>query len=68
MFQYSPERHILFNLFEHYIPTFKNLNKNRKLDILLAGIKTNDPEFFSLNKTLTIAVQNFIIETKRFTV
>ena len=67
-FLYSPERQVLLNLFEHYIPTFKNLNRKKKLDILLTGIKTDDPQFFSLNKTLTIAVQNFIIETKRFTV
>ena len=46
---------------EHYIPTFKNLNRKKKLDILLTGIKADDPQFFCLNKTLTIAVQNFII-------
>ena len=65
-FLYSPERQILFNLFEHYIPTFKNLNKKQKLNLLLNGIDSNDPEYFYLNKTLTIAVQNFIIATKRF--
>ena len=53
---------------EHYIPNFKNLNKKHKLNILLKGIETDDPEFFYLNKTLTIAVQNFIIETKRFVI
>ena len=65
---YSPERRVLLNLFEHFNPTFKNLSRKKKLDMLLTGIKTDDPQFFSLNKTLTIAVQNFIIETKRFTV
>ena len=65
---YSPERQILFNLFEHYIPTFKNLNKKQKLNLLLKGLDTDDPEYFILNKTLTIAVQNFIIATKRFIV
>ena len=67
-FLYSPERQILFNLVEHYIPNFKNLNKKHKLNILLKGIDTDDPEFFHLNKTLTIAVQNFIIGTKRFVI
>ena len=67
-FLYSPERRILFNLVEHYIPNFKNLNKKHKLNILLKGIETDDPEFFHLNKTLTIAVQNFILETKRFVI
>ena len=67
-FLYSPERQVLLNLFEHYIPTFKNLNKKQKLNILLTGINTDNPDFFNLNKTLTIAVQNFILETKRFNV
>ena len=67
-FLYSPERQVLLNLFEHYIPTFKNLNRKQKLNILLTGINTDNPEFFYLNKTLTIAVQNFILETKRFIV
>ena len=67
-FLYSPERQVLLDLFEHYIPTFKNLNKKQKLNILLTGINTDNPDFFNLNKTLTIAVQNFILETKRFNV
>ena len=67
-FLYSPERQILFNLFEHYIPTFKNLNKKQKLNLLLKGIDTDDPEYSYLNKTLTISVQNFILATKRFVV
>ena len=67
-FLYSPERQILFNLVEHYIPNFKNLNKKQKLNILLTGLETDDPEYFYLNKTLTIAVQNFIIQTKRFVI
>ena len=58
----------LDQLFEHYIPTFKNLNKKQKLNLLLKGLDTDDPEYFILNKTLTIAVQNFIIATKRFNV
>ena len=55
-FLYSPECQVLLNLFEHFIPTFKNLNKKQKLNILLTGINTDNPEFFYLNKTLTIAV------------
>ena len=34
-FLYSPERQILFNLIEHYIPNFQRLNKKQKLDIIL---------------------------------
>ena len=67
-FLYSPERRVLLSLFEHYIPTFKNLNNKQKLNIIISGIDTDDPVFFYLNKTLTIAVQNFILQTKRFNV
>ena len=65
-FLYSPERQILFGLIEHYIPSFPNLNQKQKLDIILRGIYIDNPEFIGLNKTLTKAVQNFIISTKRF--
>ena len=65
-FLYSPERQALFGLFEHYIPNFLNLSKQRKLEILLQGINTDNDDFRSTNITLTIAVQNFILQTKRF--
>ena len=57
----------MFDLFEHYIPNFPNLNRKRKLDIILRGINIDNEEFTYLNITLTKAVQNFIISTKRFT-
>ena len=56
----------MFGLFEHYIPKFTNLNKTRKLDIILNGYEIQNEDFVSLNTTLTIAVQNFILHTKRF--
>ena len=65
-FLYSPERQILFDLIEHYVPSFPNLNKKQKLDIILRGIDIDNPELKHLNKTLTKAVQNFIMSTKRF--
>jgi hypothetical protein len=65
-FLYSPERQTLFSKIEHYIPNFPNFTKQRKLEILLRGIHIENPDFLSLNTTLTIAVQNFIILTKRF--
>ena len=37
-----------------------------KYNILLYGLKTNDPDFDHLNFIITKAVQNFIIQTKRF--
>ena len=65
-FLYSQERQTMFDLFEHYIPNFPNLNRKRKLDIILRGINIDNEEFTSLNITLTKGVQNFIISTKRF--
>ena len=56
----------MFDLFEHYIPNFPNLNRKQKLDIILRGINIDNEEFTSLNITLTKGVQNFIISTKRF--
>ena len=65
-FLYSNERQTMFGLFEHYIPKFTNFNKTRKLDIILNGYEIQNEDFLSLNTTLTIAVQNFILHTKRF--
>ena len=57
----------MFSLIEHYVPKFKRLNKKQKLDIILRGINIDDSELFQTNVTLTLAVQNFILLTKRFT-
>ena len=67
-FLYLPERQILFDLFEHYIPNFKNLNKKQKLEIILRGIDIENPDYLQTNITLTIGVQKFISNTKRFSV
>ena len=65
-FLYPLERQALFGKIEHYIPNFPNFTKQKKLEIILRGIYCENPDFLSLNTTLTIAVQNFIIQTKRF--
>ena len=36
------------------------------LDLILRGIHLDDPDFLSLNVTLTKSVQNFILNTNRF--
>ena len=61
-----PERQALFGLIEHYIPKFKNFTKTQKLDIILEGFEIQNDDFIQLNTTLTLAVQNFISKTKRF--
>ena len=65
-FLYSQERRTLFELFEHYIPNFKNFTKKKKLEIILFGVNLDREEFYSTNIKLTIGVQNFILQTKRF--
>jgi len=65
-FLYSPERRILFDLVEHYIPNFQRMNRNQKVDILIRGIFIDNPEIISTNIILTKAVQTFIISSKRF--
>ena len=37
-----------------------------KLNILLFGLNTDNPEYNYLNTQITIAVQTFILKTKRF--
>ena len=54
------------HIIEHYIPNFKNFTKQRALDIILRELYIDNLDLLSLNTTLTIAVQNYIIQTERF--
>ena len=65
-FLYSTERQTLFNLAEHLIPRFMQLNRKEKYDILTEGINKLDPEFYYTNIKISLAVQKFILQTKRF--
>ena len=42
------------------------MSKNRKYEVLVMGIDPGNPEFAHTNTILSIAVQKFIFETKRF--
>ena len=65
-FLYSVERQVLFGQVEQYVPNFKNFGKKKQYEILIFGLKPENPEYFYTNKIITIAVQNFIFKTKRF--
>ena len=65
-FIYTVERQTLFSLVEHYVPKFPNMNRNCKYELLISGLKINDPDYFDLNKKISIAVQDYINQTKRF--
>ena len=65
-FLYTAERQNLFTLVEYFIPTFSRLSKSDKFNILLYGLNTDNSDYDYLNMKITIALQNFIITTKRF--
>ena len=65
-FIYGAERQNLFNLVEYLIPKFSKLNRKQKFEILTRGIDINNPDFFTTNIRISLAVQTFIMKTKRF--
>ena len=65
-FLYTAERQTLYSLVEHFIPRFKNLNKKEKFQILTRGINLEDPDYYYTNTKISLAVQTFILKTKRF--
>ena len=65
-FLYSNEPQTLYNLVEQFIPNFNRLNKRQKYEALVMGINTKNPEYNYTNTNITIAVQNYILKTKRF--
>ena len=48
------------------ILNFPNFPKYRSIEIILNGIHNENPDLLPLNTTLTIAVQNVIFQTNRF--
>ena len=64
--RYIPHRIILFNKIESLLPGFKVKSKKNQLFILLNGIYL-DSEFQDCrNKHIMFAMQEFILNTKRF--
>ena len=65
-FLYSVERQVLFGQVEQYVPNFSNFSKKKQYEILVFGIKQENPEYYYTNRIISIAAQNFILKTKRF--
>ena len=65
-FLYTAERQTLLTLVEHYIPYFSSMSKSDRFNILMYGLHTNNPEYNYLNMKITVALQNYILKTKRF--
>ena len=66
--KYVSHRLTMYGLFQHYIPHFNNMNNKQKHDIILYGYKMDNDEYLFTNTKLTIAVQNYIVNTKRFSI
>ena len=65
-FLYTEERRLLFDTVEQLIPKFNKLTAKKKIDILLFGINLDKEEIDSRNVKLTLAVQKYILDSKRF--
>ena len=67
-FLYQEERRRLFESIDETIPSAKfiTLSQSKKIDILLYGYKPSNKDYYFLNKKLQVAVQKFIVSTKRF--
>ena len=53
-------------LAEQIIQNFQRIRKKGKFKILTKGIQADNPEYYHSNKKLSLAVQSFILKTKRF--
>ena len=65
-FLFTEERRLLLNTVEQLLPNFKNFTVKKKIDILLFGINLDIEEIDCRNVRLTLAVQKYILDTKRF--
>ena len=65
-FLYTEERRHLFDTVEQILPTFKKMTKKKQIDTLLYGINLDINETDCRNKRIALAVQNYILKTKRF--
>ena len=65
-FLFTSERQVLFDQVEYFIQNFKNFSKAKKFETLVMGINAGDPLFNYTNYSISIAVQNFILKSKRF--
>jgi len=65
-FLYQEERHALHSKIGQILPRFNTLPDKTKLKVLLEGINLQSEEPDSRNIPITLAVQSFILQTKRF--
>ena len=60
------EQQIQYSKEKQYIPNFESLSDSRKTNILLYGVSNNDPDFYNTNVKIQLALQHYLLTTKRF--
>ena len=65
-FLYQEERKVLYDKVTKLLPKFNTFSDKIKTDYLLHGINLHSSEPDSRNVPLTLAVQNYILQTGRF--
>ena len=63
---YTVQRQTLMGKVEQILSTFKNFTDTNKLEVLLFGMYPEKRDYFMINKSLQVAVQHYLIDTKRF--
>ena len=48
------------------IPNFQSISKKGKSKLLTKGTQKDNTEYYHTNKRISLAVQSFILKTKRF--
>ena len=56
---YSVERRTLFNLAEYLVPHFTRMNKKENFKLLTRGINIENPDFYQVNRHISLGVQCF---------
>ena len=65
-FLYQEERHALYLKITQILPNFITLPEKLKIKVLLEGINLQSEESDARNIPIALAVQKFILQTKRF--
>ena len=63
---FASGRRYLFDFVGQLVSPFSKLNQKDKMFTLLYGYKSDNRDYDHINTQITLAVQNFLIKTKRF--
>ena len=60
------QRQALMGKVETLLPKFNSFSKSKKLEVLLFGIFPENRDYYFINTSIQVAVQHFLLDTKRF--